>query len=81
MDRVLEEGLRMAERMTKHGITVVHNKDGSWRVSGVLDGKRWSEKYRSFNGAGECAFEMANNNDEGREINHAMCDFFGRSFF
>ena len=67
--------------MTKHGITVRHNNDGTWNVSGKDNGQRWSMTALSFNEAGQLAFEMADNNDLGREINHKMCEVFGRSFF
>ena len=73
-------GIEM-KKMTCHGITVTHRDDGTWMVSGKIDGERWYEIYKSFNGAGECAFEMADNNDFGRDINHKMCKVFGRVFF
>jgi hypothetical protein len=52
-----------------------------WQVSGRLNGEKWTEVFKSFQWAGECAFEMADNNDFGRDINHAMCDAFHRVFF
>ena len=71
----------MAKTMRKHGITVSHLDNGKWRVSGRIDGKKWSEEYKSFQEAGECAFEMADNNDFGCEINHKMCEVFHRIFY
>lgn len=70
----------MSKTMRMYGITVTHRDDGMWQVSGRIDGKKWTEVYKSFQGAGECAFEMADNNDFGREINHRMCDVFNRRF-
>ena len=67
--------------MRKHGITVTHRDDGKWQVSGRIDGRKWTEVYKSFQGAGECAFEMADNNDHGRDINHEMCRVFQRVMF
>ena len=74
----------MAKTMRMHGITVTHRDDGTWKVSGRIDGKeseKWEEIHDSFFEAGQCAFEMADNNDFGREINHKMCDVFGLVFF
>lgn len=71
----------MAKTMRKHGITVTHKDDGTWMVSGRIDGKKWSEIHKSFQSAGEAAFEMADNNDFGREINWKMCEVFHRTFF
>lgn len=71
----------MAKTMRMHGITVTQKDDGTWTVSGRIDGEKWTETYKSFTEAGEAAFEMADNNDFGREINHKMCDVFGRVFF
>lgn len=71
------------KKMRKHGITVTHRDDGTWLVSGWMDGKgseRWSETFKTFARAGQFAFEMADNNDFGREINHRMCEVFGRNF-
>lgn len=70
----------MAKTMRMHGITVSHLNNGNWKVSGRIDCERWSEEYKSFRDAGECAFEMADNNDFGREINHRMCEVFHRDF-
>lgn len=71
----------MSKSIRKHGITVTHRDDGMWQVSGRLNGEKWTEVFKSFQWAGECAFEMADNNDFGRDINHAMCDAFHRVFF
>lgn len=71
----------MAKTMRLHGINVTHRDDGTWLVSGKIEGKKWSEAFKSFNEAGECAFDMADNNDFGVDINHKMCRVFGRSFF
>ena len=74
----------MSKTMRMHGITVTHKDDGTWQVSGRIDGKgsrKWTEVHKTFYDAGECAFEMADNNDFGREINHKMCEVFNRLFF
>ena len=71
----------MSKSIRKHGITVTHRDDGKWQVSGRIDGRKWTEVFKSFNSAGECAFEMSDNNDFGRDINHAMCAAFHRAFF
>lgn len=74
----------MNKTMRKHGITVTHREDGTWRISGRLDGKgseKWEMEARSFREAGSIAFEMADNNDFGRAINRKMCEVFGRTFY
>ena len=74
----------MSKIMRMHGITVTHKDDGRWQVSGRIDGrgsKKWTEVFDTFYEAGECAFEMADNNDFGRDINHKMCKVFNRNFF
>lgn len=73
----------MSKTMRKHGITVTHRDDGTWMVSGRIEkgGRKWTEIHKSFQSAGEAAFEMADNNDFGREINHKMCEVFRRTFF
>lgn len=67
--------------MRKHGITVTHRDDGTWMVSTKIGGERYEIIEKTFRGAGSEAFELANNNDEGREINERMCEVFGRLFF
>jgi hypothetical protein len=74
----------MKKTMRKHGITVTLQDNGSYKVSGRLDGKgseKWEMTCKDFNEAGSVAFEMADNNDQGCEINHKMCEVFGKSFF
>ena len=74
----------MAKTMRMHGITVTHRDDGTWKISGRLDGKgseKWEMETKSFREAGSIAFEMADNNDFGRDINHKMCKVFNRVFF
>lgn len=74
----------MTNTMRMHGITVTHRKDGKWKVSGRIAGKgseKWEIICKSFNEAGSVAFEMADNNDDGAEINHKMCKVFGKTFF
>ena len=74
----------MAKSMRLHGICVTHRNDGTWLVTGPAPwkgkGKRWREVHKSFWSAGICAFEMADNNDQGAEINHKMCEVFNRVF-
>ena len=70
----------MAKSMRKHGITVTQQENGHYKVSGRIGGNPWSLDCRNFNEAGSVAFEMANNNDQGREINHKMCEVFHRCF-
>lgn len=72
---------RESKTMRMHGITVTHKADGTWQVSGRIDGRKWTETHKTFLDAGECAFEMADNNDFGEEINHKMCEVFNRLFF
>ena len=75
---------KKSKTMRMHGITVTHKADGTWQVSGRIDGKgseKWSENCKTFYEAGEIAFEMADNNDYGRDINHKMCKVFNRVFF
>ena len=75
----------MAKTMRKHGIAVTHRDDGTWKVSGSApwngEGARWETVVKTFREAGAIAFEMADNNDFGREINWKMCKVFGREFF
>ena len=73
----------MKKTMRKHGITVTLQDDGSYKLSGRIDGKdskKWEITCKDFNEAGSVAFEMADNNDQGREINYKMCKVFGKSF-
>lgn len=75
---------RKSKTMRMHGMTVTHKADGTWQVSGRIDGKKgkkWTEVCKTFNEAGCIAFEMADNNDFGRDINHKMCKVFNRVFF
>lgn len=71
----------MQTTMTKHGITVKHNSNGTWTVSGKIGNNKWSETVKTFCEAGEIAHEMADNNDQGNAINHRMCEVFRRQFF
>ena len=74
----------MSKTMRMHGISVTHRDDGTWKVSGRIDGKnseKWVNVCKTFHEAGCVAFEMADNNDFGRDINHKMCKVFGRTFF
>ena len=73
----------MSKTMRSHGITVTHRDNGTWKISGRIDGKgskKWEMETKSFREAGCIAFEMADNNDFGREINHKMCVVFHRNF-
>ena len=74
-------GVYEMKKMTCHGITVTERDDGTYLVSGRIDGEKWSEVHKSFQSAGESAFDMADNNDFGRDINHKMCRVFGKVFF
>lgn len=75
----------MAKTMRLHGIAVTRRDDGTWKVTGPAPwlgkGARWEEVVKSFRAAGRLAFEMADNNDQGREINWKMCEVFGRVFW
>ena len=71
----------MAKTMRLHGITVTERNDGTYKVSGSIGKNKWSVLCMSFYEAGSVTFEMADNNDFGREINHKMCKVFGRVFF
>ena len=65
------------------GFTVTENKDGSFRVryTDKFRNKRYQADKLSFCEAGEWVWNMANNHDIGREVNHKMCAKWQRSFF
>lgn len=73
----------MAKRMVCKGFTISERVNGSFHVKYTSKGfgKTWSADVPDFCTAGEWVWNMADNHDIGREVNHKMCEKWGRSFF
>lgn len=69
------------KKMRCKGFTISERKDGSYKI--VYDSffGRYEGECPYFCEAGQWVFEMADNHDIGREVNHRMCDVFGKVFF
>lgn len=68
--------------MTCKGFKITEKSNGRFNVRLTeKDGRVYEEKNLTFKHAGEWVYDMAPNNDIGREVNHKMCDRFQRSFF
>lgn len=69
----------------RYGVVIVERDDGTYKMTGPApwNGKdaRWEKICDSFCEAGSFVFEMADNNDQGRELNHLMCEKFGKVFY
>ena len=63
------------------GFRISERKDGTYSITL----KDWNRTYRTvcanFNDAGAWVWEMADNNDHARAVNHRMCEVFGKQFF
>jgi hypothetical protein len=72
--------MQITDHKTK--LVVTHKDDGKFLCSITYgsDGTSFSQLCRNFYEAGEFAFEMADNNDQGRKFNHRMCDVFKMTF-
>jgi len=74
----------MGKVMTSNGFTIRELKGGRFSVTLTeWAGEKCHEHYvfNSFNEAGSEVYEMAPNNEIGREVNHKMCRVFGRLFY
>ncbi len=70
------------KRMKCKGFTIAERADGSFSVKYESKGfgETWSAVVPDFNAAGEWVWNMADNHDIGREVNHRMCARWQRSF-
>lgn len=70
------------KRMQYRGFTIRECKDGLFSMK--YEGDPFKEnpvrEIGTFNEIGSVVYELADNNDEGREANHRMCKAFGRVF-
>ena len=68
------------KRMSCKGFKISERNDGSYKI--VYDScfGRHEGVCPDFSEAGQWVFEMADNHDIGREVNHRMCDVFGKTF-
>ena len=68
------------KRMACKGFKISERKDGTYRV--VYDSffGRYEAVCKDFCDAGEWVWNMADNHDIGNEVNHRMCDVFGKVF-
>lgn len=60
---------------------ITERKDGTftvWTDDGM--GHQWKETGMTFQEAGCWVWNMANNHDVSRAVNHRMCERFGRTF-
>lgn len=65
------------------GFTIKEMADGTFRCEYKSKGlgKTYSATLPDFCAAGEWVWNIADNHDIGREVNHKMCARWGRSFF
>lgn len=68
------------KKMTCKGFEITERKDGTFRIVYHSYFGRYEGICPDFYEAGEWVFEMADNHDIGRAVNHKMCDVFGRTF-
>ena len=68
------------KRMRFKGFWISERSDGSYRIVYDSTFGRYVGECPNFYEAGEWVFEMANNHDIGRAVNHRMCDVFGKTF-
>lgn len=66
--------------MTCKGFQITERNDGTFRIVYNSYFGKYIGVCPNFNEAGEWVFEMADNHDIGRAVNHKMCDVFGRTF-
>lgn len=71
------------KRMQCKGFIIAERANGAFFVKYTSRGlgKTWSATVPDFNAAGDWVWNMADNHDIGREVNHKMCAKWGRSFF
>ena len=73
----------MGKVMRYRGFTIRELKNGLFSMT--YKGEPFDDnpvhEVGTFNAIGALVYEMADNNDEGREANHRMCKAFNRVFF
>lgn len=64
------------------GFTIKEMADGSFKCEYKSKGfnTTWTTTAPDFDSAGEWVWNIADNHDIGREVNHKMCEKWGRSF-
>ena len=68
------------KRMQCKGFKISERKDGKFKVSYDSFFGHYEQICDDFCDAGSWVYEMADNHDIGREVNHRMCDVFGKTF-
>ena len=63
------------------GFTIARRANGIFNISyKSSDGKIYEGECKNFNEAGEWVWNMADNHNIGREVNHRMCERFEANF-
>lgn len=73
---------RMTATVERQKWVITELKNGKFSVKTTSTlGKTWKESGMTFQEAGLWVWNMADNHDIAREINHRMCKKFNRVFF
>ena len=68
------------KRMGCKGFEISERNDGTYKVIYESCFGHYEDVCRDFCEAGEWVWNMADNHDIGRYVNHRMCDVFGKVF-
>jgi hypothetical protein len=75
----------MGKTMQCKGFKITEMKDGTYKIKYADTFKGETTMYEcvceNFLKAGQWVWNMANNSDEARLVNHKMCNVFNKKFF